>query len=292
MNETEAEARHLLGAATEDMPPGIDLLAGFGAARRREKARRTRRRAGVSAGLLAAAASATAVVLTAGSSSPAFASASTVTTALTRTLAQSYHVSERTSYTYKGGGWHDHCTGQIDPVRKLDASTCSSQPPGWLEVGGYSYLYQITIKGHPGKHWIRLRGPFRPDPSLDTGGAADGNVTPQKLLSDLKRLSKVSVVGPVSGPGWTGTRYAFAYGSSKQVRYSGTVDVDQQGRARSLTLTAWSNGFSIPAAGPKGKASYFTAFASTQTLTFSDFGAQVIVTAPPPDQTISWPWPA
>lgn len=64
MNETEAEARRLLGAATEDMPPGIDLLAGFGAARRREKVRRTRRRAAVSAGLLAAAGSATAVVLT------------------------------------------------------------------------------------------------------------------------------------------------------------------------------------------------------------------------------------
>ena len=289
MNETEAEARRLLGAATEDMPPGIDLLAGFGAARRREKARRTRRRAAVSAGLLAAAASATAVVLTAGSSSPAFASASTVTTALTRTLAQSYHVSEQTSYTFKGGGWHDHCTGQIDPVRKLDASTCSSQPPGYLEVGGYSYLYQPTIAGHPGKHWIRWRQAFHPDPSLDTGGAADSNVTPQKLLSELKRLTKVSVVGPVSGPGWTGTRYAFAYGSSAQVRYSGTVDVDQHGRARALTLTARSNGFHIPAATPQGKAGYFPAFVATQSLTFSDFGAQVIVTAPPADQTIPWP---
>jgi hypothetical protein len=289
MNETEAEARRLLGAATEDMPPGIDLLAGFGAARRREKARRTRRRAAVSAGLLAAAASATAVMLTAGSSSPAFASASTVTTALTRTLAQSYHVSERTSFTYKGGGWHDHCTGQVDPVRKLDASTCSSQPPGYLEVGGYSYLYQTAIAGHPGKHWVQGRQAFRPDPSLDTGGAADGNVTPQKLLSELKRLTRVSVVGPVSGPGWTGTRYAFAYGRSTQVRYSGTVDVDQQGRARALTLTARSSGFHIPAATPQGKAGYFPAFVTVQTLTFSDFGAQVIVTAPPADQTIPWP---
>jgi hypothetical protein len=73
------------------------------------------------------------------------------------------------------------------------------------------------------------------------------------------------------------------------VRYSGTVDVDQQGRARALTLTARSNGFPIPAAGPKGKAGYFPAFVTVQSLTFSDFGAQVIVTAPPADQTIPWP---
>jgi hypothetical protein len=39
MNDTEAEARRLLAAATEDMPPGIDLLAGFAAARRRDRAR-------------------------------------------------------------------------------------------------------------------------------------------------------------------------------------------------------------------------------------------------------------
>jgi hypothetical protein len=271
------------------MPPGIDLLAGLGEALRRENVRRTRRRAAVSAGLVAAEGSATAVVLTVGSSSPAVASARTVTTALTRTLAQSYHVSEQTSFTYKTGGWHDHCTGQIDPVRKLDASTCSSQPPGYLEVGGYSYLYLTTIAGHPGKHWIRWRQAFHPDPSLDTGAAAFINLTPQKLLSELKRLTRVSVVGPVSGSGWTGTRYAFAYGSSTQVRFSGTVDVDQQGRARALTLTARSNGFHIPAATPQGKAGYFPAFVLTQSLTFSGFGAPVIVTAPPADQTIPWP---
>ena len=39
MNDTEAEARRLLAAATEDMPPGIDLLGGFAAARRRDRAR-------------------------------------------------------------------------------------------------------------------------------------------------------------------------------------------------------------------------------------------------------------
>jgi hypothetical protein len=285
MNETEAEARHLLAAATEDMPPGIDLLAGFGAARRREKVRRTRRRAAVSAGLMAAAASATAVALTVGSAPPALATASTITTALTRTLAQSYHVTEQRSITENGASSHDACTAQIDPVRQLDASSCSGPPPDYLEVGGYAYLYLTNIAGHPGKHWERWRQPFQPMPLLDSGPV---NPTPQQLLSQLKRLAKVSVTGPVSGPGWTGTRYAFAYGPAK-LRVSGTVDVDQQGRARALTLTSRSTGFHIPAANSQGVAGYIPAFVDTQSLTFSDFGAPVIVTPPPADQTITWP---
>ena len=66
MNDAETEARRLLAAATEDMPPGIDLLDGFAAARRRDRSRRTRRRAALSAGIAAAAASVTAVTLTVG----------------------------------------------------------------------------------------------------------------------------------------------------------------------------------------------------------------------------------
>ncbi|MDQ2815685.1 MAG: hypothetical protein M3Z75_28535 [Actinomycetota bacterium] len=287
MNETEAKARRLLAAATEDMPPGVDLLAGFGAARR-EKAGRTRRRAAVSAGLMAAAASATAVALTVGSTPPAFAKVSTITTALTRTLAQSYHVSEQRSITVNGAYSHETCTAQVDPVRKLDASSCSGPPPGYLEVGGYSYLYLANIAGHPGKHWQRWRQPFLPQPLIDTGTVRVITLTPQQVLSQLKRLTKVSVTGPVSGPGWTGTRYAFAYGSTR-LRFSGTVDVDQQGRARALTLTSRCTGFHTPAATPQGIPGYIPPFAETQSLTFSDFGAPVIVTPPPADQTITVP---
>jgi hypothetical protein len=238
------------------------------------------------AGLVAAAASATAVTLTVGSAPPALATASTITTALTRTLAQSYHVTEQRSITVNGVYSHETCTAQIDPVRKLDASSCSSLPPGYLEVGGYLYLYITNIAGHPGKHWERLRQVFRPVPLLDSGPVI--TPTPQQLLSQLKRLAKVSVTGPVSGPGWTGTRYAFAYGST-QLRLSGTVDVDQQGRARALTLTSRCTGFYIPAATSQGIAGYMPAFTETQSLTFSDFGAPVIVTPPPADQTITGP---
>ena len=66
MNDTETEVRRLLAAATTDMPPGIDLLDGFAAARQRDRARRTRRGAVLSAGIAVAAASVTAVTLTTG----------------------------------------------------------------------------------------------------------------------------------------------------------------------------------------------------------------------------------
>ena len=34
--------------------------------------------------------------------------------------------------------------------------------------------------------------------------------TPQQMLAEIKKAAKVTVAGPVSGPGWTGTRYAFS----------------------------------------------------------------------------------
>jgi hypothetical protein len=82
------------------------------------------------------------------------------------------------------------------------------------------------------------------------------------------------VVGPASGPGWTGTRYAYALseGPAPRVHMSGTVDVDQQGRTRSVSL--------VLTMGPHGW------FVMTQVLTFSDFGTRVTVTPPPADQTI------
>ena len=56
------------------------------------------------------------------------------------------------------------------------------------------------------------------------------------MLSQIKNAGKVTVIGPVSGPGWIGTRYAFASTLAEDA-LSGTVDVDRQGRARALVLT-------------------------------------------------------
>ena len=272
MNDTEAEARHLLAAATEDMPPGIDLLDGFVVARRRDRARRTRRGAVLSAGIAAAAASVTAVTLTIGSAPPALA---TVTSAMTRTLAQSYHLTEQVSWYPIGNGRirlpsHDHytCTSEADPVRHLQASSCSNGL-GYREVGGYTYTFIPDVRSDPadyhGRHWERIptaRLGIGSLPCIDCFTTA----TPQQMLAEIKKAEKVTVAGPASGPGWTGTRYAFSRGA-----LSGTVNVDQQGRVRALALTIW-----------------FRSEVMTGVLTFSDFGAPVTVTPPPADQIFSW----
>ncbi len=83
---------------------------------------------------------------------------------------------------------------------------------------------------------------------------------------------------PASGPGWTGTRYAFTAspGPGSRIKLSGTVTVDQQGRARALVLTTRFT-------------SAADVFVMTQALTSSEFGAPVTVTPPPADQTFSGP---
>lgn len=272
MNDTEAEARRLLAAATEDMPPGTNLLDGFVAARQRD--RRTRGRVMLSAGAAAAAALGTAVALTIGSTPPALA---TITSALTRTLTQSYHL------TTQDGGYHIRngritgryidttCTIKADPVRHLEEFSCSNLPVV-REVGSYRYVRFVGPVRRPGKHWTRY-----PPACQDLSKIAINGFTgapPQQMLSEIKKAGKVIVAGPASGPGWTGTRYAFSTATQWQ-RLSGTMDVDQQGRTRNLALTIRS--------GPA------SASVMTQTLTFSDFGARVTVTPPPADQTFSWP---
>lgn len=165
MNDTETKARRLFAAATGDMPPGIDPLDGFVAAWRRDRSRRTRRGAVLSAGIAVAAASVTAVTLTMGSAPPALA---TLTSALTRTLTQSYHLSEQDSYYFIVNGQiryphHDACTTEADPVRHLLATSCSTWNPmtgeaGPIvrEVGGYTYFYTPVTTGTHGKHWTRV----------------------------------------------------------------------------------------------------------------------------------------
>jgi hypothetical protein len=274
MNDTETKARRLLAAATEDMPPGIDLLEGFVAARRRDRARRTRGRAVLSAAIAVAAASVTAVALTIGSAPPALA---TITTALTRTLTQSYHLSEHDSSSYIVNGRisypaHDTCTSEADPARYLEASSCSNGT-ATREVGGYTYLYIANPAGHPGRHWDRI-----PTASLGHLPSVNGFIaaTPPQMLAEIKKADQVTVAGPASGPGWTGTRYAFTASPGPGIKLSGTVSVDRQGRARALLLTTRLT-------------SAVNVFVMTQALTFSDFGAQVTVTPPPADQTFSGP---
>jgi hypothetical protein len=275
MNDTETEARRLFAAATEDMPPEIDLLGGFAAARRRDRSRRTRGRAVLSAGIAAAAATVTAVTLTAGSATPALAA---VTTALTSTLSQNYHVVQQdTEYDTVNGQtrtYHYTCSGAADPVRQLLAMSCSENT-AVREVGGYTYdLLAGPAAGHTdGKPWVRFPAGF--SPPLDFLGI-DILHTAKQLLAEIKQEATVTVAGPASGPGWTGTRYA--YRSSPIYGFGGTVTVDQQGRVRAMTGTIRDTvmGWTV---------------VDEQILTFSDFGVPVTVTPPPPSQTYIAPIP-
>jgi len=275
MNDTETKLHRLFAAATEDMPSGIDLLDGFAAARRRDRARRTRRGAVLSAGIAAAAASVAAVTLTIGSAPPALA---TVTSALTRTLAQSYHLSEHDSSYYIVNGRiqypaRDACTSEADPVRHLKATSCSSGPVA-REVGGYTYLYIPDPVGHPGQDWQRAPTASLPQPPSSVNGFI--TATPQQMLAEINKAGQVTVAGPATGPGWTGTRYAFSASPGAGIKLRGSVTVDQQGRVRALVLTTRLT-------------SAADVLVMTQVLTFSDFGAPVTVTPPPADQTYPLP---
>jgi hypothetical protein len=275
MNDTEIKARRLFEAATEDMPPGIGLLDGFAAARRRDRAQRTRRGAVLSAGIAVAAASVTAVTLTIGSAPPALA---TVTSALTRTLTQSYHLSEQDSSHYIVNGRIQHpardvCTSEADPVRQLKATSCSNGPVA-REVGGYTYLYIPAHVGHPGKDWQRVPTASLPQPPGSVNGFI--TATPQQMLAAIKKADRVTVAGPASGPGWIGTRYAFMASPGARIKLAGTVTVDRQGRVRALILTTRLT-------------SAADVLVMTQVLTFSAFGAPVTVMPPPADQTYPLP---
>jgi hypothetical protein len=155
-------------------------------------------------------------------------------------------------------------------VRHLEAASCSNGI-ALREVGGYTYLYIPNPADHPGRHWDRI-----PTASLVHLPSPNGliDATPQQMLTEIKEVDTVTVAGPASGPGWTGTRYAFSGSRGRGIELSGTVSVDRQGRARVLVLTTRLT-------------SAVNVFVMTQALTFSDFGAQVTVTPPPADETFS-----
>ena len=223
------------------------------------------------AGVAVAGASVTAVTLI-GSAPPALA---TVTGALTRTLAQSYHLTDQTSiYTiWNNGRIRDPgrftCVSEADPVRHLEASTCSDGPPE-REVGGREYIYIAHPDYQPDKHWRLV--PINRDPGMSSAYHDFTAATPQQMLAQIKKVNKITVIGPASGPGWTGTRYAFSATQDPDVKLSGTVTVDKQGRARALILAS------------RQTTAGNIVTVITETLTFSDFGIPVTVTAPPADQ--------
>jgi hypothetical protein len=110
---------------------------------------------------------------------------------------------------------------------------------------------------------------------------SDRPFDPQALLALLQSGAKVQNEGPVSGPGWTGTRYKFSLshpdGTGGLVnRITCTVDVDSQQHIRRIVQTI---GF---VAGGKPDAATGTIY--TLDFTFSDFGVRLSVNRPPASQ--------
>ncbi|MGH3152911.1 MAG: hypothetical protein ACRDOB_19600 [Streptosporangiaceae bacterium] len=226
------------------------------------------------------------------------------TASAAKTPAQSYHVSEVTSETFTPQyGSHPIVTmrqeGAFDLVRQVGEETLSLHPeiPAVSEIryiGKYVYEYLTAPNccGSDGKPWDKLNAPppsfprKNNDHSVIQNGLADlpndvmgGPVNPYNLLTVLESLATVHQDGPVSGPGWTGTRYSFNATVEDFISASdiprparGTVYVDQQGRVRRLVLTTVAQ---PPFRGLES---------ITNDVTFSDFGAPVPVTVPPANQ--------
>ena len=282
MVDSEQQARALFAAAVADVPPGIDLLRGV-------QARRVahRYRLWVTLSTAAAAMLAAAVVITL-TLAPAPSALAQLTSAVSRTSGLSYHFSATTTrVTLPGTGTpmtvRTNVSGAFDPARRVGEEVTSTGKQSRF-VGSYVYLHgHLTLP--PGMSWQRAPSPTLWAPvaagrqlRLTAGLLSVAETGPQNLLALLESASQVNRQGSVSGPGWTGTRYAFSVtvaigpaGSGQPaVRATGAIDVDQLGRVRRLVAA-----YTLPAIASARPERV------TVEMTFSDFGAPVSVSAPP-----------
>jgi hypothetical protein len=301
-----SEARRLLAIAFETVPADL-AAAGDGLLRAvgRRHARRRRARAFMLAGGATAAAGTAAAVLlsvTVTGASPALAA---VTSALSRAAEQSFRMSlkvtQHSTVPEPADGLPSplYVTGELDLKRNLGEETLSN---GWrtLIVGGEAYTKllpsQTKAYGTGGKLWteepLRL---FELLPFKSAGARlawdfnSDRPFNPQAVLTLLKSGANVVDEGPVSGPGWTGTRYRFTVSHPEGTwdvvdRITCTVDVDSHGDIRRLAQTTVFVASGKP--GTPGEA------ISTLDFTFSDFGLRFSVIPPParevdPDSGVS-----
>lgn len=281
MNETGQDRRDTIAGRLGDVRPGT------GAPRRareqgtaaRPRHRHLRKQILAAAVATAAAAGGMTALLTASTGHPPTA-LTTVTRALANTSADSYSFTLHSTVKFRGRQLHsDVVSGAYDPRHELGtellATGTSRDAPARTQIrftGGYVYT-QVAPGSSFGKPWNKSPVPSaRAMPGNDLYGfITDQPVRPVELSAVLRSAGTLREVGRVSGPGWTGTRYAFTArfpGARESV--SGTVDIDQQGRVRRLVT--------ITTQGTHGK------ITTDRDLTFGNFGAPVPVTAPPASQ--------
>lgn len=291
MNDADQDMRATLLAGSDDVPPGIDLLRGVreqAAARHR---RRRRMRVLVPAAAVAGVVAAAATLLGTSVTSPPSALAA-VTSAMVKTSAQSYRFTMNGSLTLPSIRLTQHfaLTGAIDPRHERGTELVTGGPLRgthnyvterlrFIGKNLYTWVSPASGLGSVGKPWDEAPIPA-PDTRASPGSELRGNtfeqpISPAELLGVLRSAAAVRYLGPASGPGWTGSKYAFTAhpARSPAVTVAGTVDVDQQGRVRSLdTITTVRTRYRTPAQ------------TETEALTFGDFGSPVQVTAPPASQ--------
>ncbi len=219
--------------------------------------------------------------------------AAAVTAAAAKTSAETVFSVTSTQYqtntlSAEDNGPTDTMTGVFDLGRGLGEETVDGTAA--RIVGGHLYVdlagtnRVFAQRLAHGKTWVEgLESPSAlRDLSLSasSGFAGDEPINPGALLGLLKSAGSVTAEGPASGPGWTGTTYAFAEqlpsGEDAPIIVHGTVCVDHQGRVRRLvtaqTRVIWSS------EGVKGSATEY------YDVTFGKFGVPVSVSAPPPSQ--------
>ncbi|GIH23871.1 hypothetical protein Aph01nite_21810 [Acrocarpospora phusangensis] len=250
---SERELRALLVRATEDRPPGIDLLR---APRRR--ALRARILVPPIAALgVAAAVSLVALVVPLGQPS----AQARVAAAVDNTTGESYRI-----HITAGPRAFE---GAFDPVQGIGVLG---------EVGGGSETRflgeRMYVRPQPADRWYVQP---RVDTDLNSVPATTALVKfapldPQAALARLRSATDVRESGTASGDGWTGERFAFTLndvpgGKIEPHQLSGTVDVDDQGRVRRLDVTFSDDG-------------------QHNIMEIGDFGSPVTVTPPPADQVV------
>jgi hypothetical protein len=289
------EARRLLATAFETVPAD-PAAAGDGLLRavRHRYARRRRIRALAPAGAATATAGTAAAVLLSATVAAAPPALAAVTSALSRASAESFRMNLKvTEHDLVPGQGLPlsplYITGELDLKRNLGEETLSY---GWriLIVGGKAYEKLPPAQARRnliGKPWGETPL-IAAEPPYGSAGAqlawdfdSDRPFNPQALLALLRSGAKVVDEGPVSGPGWTGTRYRFAVshpgGTAGVVdSFTCTVDVDSHGDVRRLAQTT-----AFAAGGNRGAA---VGTIYTADFTFSDFGVRFSVTPPPASQ--------
>jgi hypothetical protein len=271
--------RTLLAAASNDQPPTTDLLGKV-----RHRARR-RRALVPSLAAVGVAGVLTAVVVTTSTvTAPPPASAQErVAAAVTRTAEDGYRIRAATSGTKGGRNETSVTQGVYDPAGRAVRMVVVTPDKGHVTIhhlDGRVYVQlPAEVEGRQpgvpqGARWF-LRTTRDPNDAGISDLADFGRralLSPQEALELAQSPTDVREVGPVSGDGWTGTRFAFTL--------TDRVDVDRDGRVRRLEFVSTSTDTAHGVAGTLH-----------WVLTFWDFGIRERVTLPPDSEVYRDPAP-